>query len=80
MTKQDYIKENINLQNEIDGLKKESRKKLYEIKTPDGELVEILAHGYSSDYYRDGGHRYNFWIHPWENVADFINPVYVREK
>ena len=80
MTKQDYIKENIRLQDKIDILQKESPRKVYEIKTSDGEFVEILAHGYNYDHYRDGGHRYNLWIHPWENVADFINPIYIRVR
>ncbi len=46
-----------------------------QLKAADGKLVEVSAHGFSGD--KTGC---NLWVYPWEIVAQFLNPIYIREK
>ena len=77
MTKQGYMRENAELAEAITTLKKRLPKTKYEIKTSDGTLVVVEGHGYN---YRDDRNAVTIWTHPWEDVATYIHPIYIKEK
>ena len=76
----DYENENSELQNEINNLRKQLPLKTFEIKTSDGDFVEVKGHGFSDHGGNSEQNIVNVWIHPWSNVAVFKNPVYIKEK
>ncbi len=74
-TKEFLRAQNTKLEEEIRKLKKQLPLSTYKvIDSSEGE-VTIKAHGYSSD----GNNKYNFWVHPWDNVADFLNPISIKK-
>ena len=72
-----YIRQVLKLGDEIKSLKKQLPLKSFEIKTSDGEFVEVKGHGIN---YRNDHNTVAVWIHPWDDVAIFINPIYAKEK
>ena len=56
-------------------LRRDSPLKTFEVRTSDGDDIEIKGHGFA---YHD--RTATIWAYPdFENVAEFLNPVYVRE-
>ena len=74
MRKKDLVEKVVSLTKEVDSLKRQLPKKEYEVVIPGGEHITVRADGYSYD-----GSVCNLWVHPWDNVALFNNPVSVRE-
>ena len=74
MRKKELVEKVVSLTKEVDSLKRQLPKKVYEVVTSDGEHTTVRADGYSHD-----GGVCNLWVHPWDNVALFNNPVSVRE-
>ena len=74
MRKKELIEKVAYLTKEVDSLKRRLPKKEYEVITPGGEQLTVRADGYSYE-----GGICNLWVHPWDNVASFSNPVIVRE-
>ena len=73
----DYANENSELRDEINNLKKQLPLKTFEVRTSNGDEVEVKGHGYN---YRDDRHAVTIWTHPWDDVATFLHPVYIKEK
>ena len=63
------------LGNSLTELRAVSPLKTFEVRTSDGDDIEIKGHGFA---YHDK--TATIWVYPdFENVAEFLNPVYVRE-
>ena len=75
MTKRDYINEVTRLEKRVTDLEAQLPLKSFEVRTSDGDEVEVKGHGFS-----DHQNIVNVWIHPWSNVAVFKNPIYIKEK
>jgi len=76
----DYKNENSELRSEINNLRKQLPLKTFEIRTSNGDEVEVKGHGFHADHGVNSGNIVNVWVHPWSNVAVFNNPVYIKEK
>jgi len=61
------------LQEEIRELKKQLPLKTYVVKLQNEDEIEIQAHGFNW-----ADHKVTFWVHPFEEIAFFNNPVFVK--
>ena len=68
---------------EMDELRKQLPKKTYIVRLQNDEEIEIQAHGFNwADHYESSIKpiKVTFWVHPYDNIAFFNNPVFVKEQ
>ena len=79
-TKSDLRAEIRRLGNSLTELRAVSPLKTFEVRTSDGDDIEIKGHGFAYHGELNKNRTATIWVYPdFENVAEFLNPVYVRE-
>ena len=65
------------LEGELAEVKKQLPLKTYRVETSLGCTHKIKAHGFTFQYDHSG--TVIFWVHPHDNVAIFLKPIFIKE-
>ena len=65
------------LEEELAKVRKQLPLKTYTVETAGGHIEEIKAHGFTFQYDNVGA--VTFWVHPYDDVAIFLKPIFVKE-